>query len=168
MRFLTLNEAENQFGWAALQALPHRNQGAVLYFNLSDVEVPLMRLAADAIVDAVSPWEEAFLWIGAELRWNREALHLYYRLRQSYGDHRLVNEAPIHYCLPFEATDLLTFVQVGLLNSWRMELTTRQRYGHARVSMDGDVQLVRDDRDDLLKLAEALTKAGIQVVHPPA
>jgi hypothetical protein len=37
-----------------------------------------------------------------------ENLHLYYKLRQSYGDHRLLHEAPGHLFLKHEAEDLVS------------------------------------------------------------
>ncbi|PYV75353.1 MAG: hypothetical protein DMG96_17480 [Acidobacteria bacterium] len=47
-----------------------------------------------------------------------ENLHLYYKLRQSYGDHRLLHEAPGHLFLKHEAEDLASFLQVAMLNCW--------------------------------------------------
>jgi hypothetical protein len=43
-----------------------------------------------------------------------ENWHLYYRLRQSYGDHRLIEEAPVHLFLEHETYDLISFLQIGL------------------------------------------------------
>jgi hypothetical protein len=45
-------------------------------------------------------------------------LHLYYRLRQSYGDQRLLHEAPGHLFLDYERDDLTSFLQVAIANGW--------------------------------------------------
>lgn len=47
-----------------------------------------------------------------------ENWHLYYKLRQSYGDQRLLHEAPGHLFLEHEAEDLASFLQVSMLNGW--------------------------------------------------
>jgi hypothetical protein len=47
-----------------------------------------------------------------------ENLHLYYRLRQSYGDNRPLPEAPGHYFLRHETADLVTFIDLALQFGW--------------------------------------------------
>src|SRR5438552_16817824 len=57
----------------------------------------LSRLLASAVpgVD-----DSSLLWITGYGIWpSSENLHLYYRLRESYGDRRLLAEAPAHLCL---------------------------------------------------------------------
>ena len=59
------------------------------------------------------------LWITEWSIWpSSENLHLYYRLRHTYGDHRLLHEAPGHLFLEYESEDLATFLQVAMLNGW--------------------------------------------------
>jgi len=43
---------------------------------------------------------------------------LYYKLRQSYGDDRLLDEAPGHLFLGHESEDFASFLQLSLLNGW--------------------------------------------------
>ncbi len=59
------------------------------------------------------------LWIIDFGIWpSSENMHLYYRLRQSYKDYRLLNEAPGHFFLSYEGTDLITFLQFALEAGW--------------------------------------------------
>jgi len=60
----------------------------------------------------------ALLWITEWGIWSENLLHLYYRLRQSYDDHRLLEEAPGHLFLQYEMEDLASFLQIAMLNGW--------------------------------------------------
>jgi hypothetical protein len=56
---------------------------------------------------AISEWG---IWPSSE-NW-----HIYYKLRQSYGDHHSLAEAPGHLFLEHEAEDLASFLQLAMLN----------------------------------------------------
>jgi hypothetical protein len=63
--------------------------------------------------------QPALLWITEWGIWpSSENWHLYYKLRQSYGDHRLLHEAPGHLFLEHESEDLASFLQLAILNGW--------------------------------------------------
>lgn len=77
------------------------------------------------------------LWITEWSIWpSSENLHLYYRLRQTYGDHRLLHEAPGHLFLEYETEDLATFLQVAMLNGWGGYMLTQAGYVNAFFSHD--------------------------------
>jgi hypothetical protein len=80
--------------------------------------------SAIAIIDAVGPWEEAWLWIHNPDGWNRPLLPLYYRIRQSHLEPRLIGEAPVHFFLRHEYSELTAFVLLSLLNEWEWFLVT--------------------------------------------
>jgi hypothetical protein len=44
-----------------------------------------------------------------------ENWHLYYKLRQAYGDQRLLHEAPGHLFLEYEVEELASFLQIAML-----------------------------------------------------
>jgi hypothetical protein len=90
-------------------------------------------------------------WIASSLTYRRPTLlwmtewgiwpssenwHLYYRLRQSYGDQRLLHEAPGHLFLEHEAEDLASFLQVAMLNGWGGYILTDANYVNAFFSHD--------------------------------
>jgi hypothetical protein len=60
---------------------------------------------------------------------SNENLHLYYRLRQSYGDFRLLREAPGHLFLEYEDADLASFLQLGIVSGWDMHVFPELAYG---------------------------------------
>jgi hypothetical protein len=79
----------------------------------------------------------SLLWITEWGIWpSSENLHLYYKLRQTYGDQQLLHEAPGHLFLEYEAEDLATFLQVAMLNGWGGYLLTHSGYVNAFLSHD--------------------------------
>ena len=94
---------------------------------------------------ALQPRESCLLWVTTWGVWrSSENLHLYYRLRQSYGDRRLLDDAPAHLFLDYETADLVSFLQVGVLNGWDIHLVPRYGYARAFVSHDEYVEFVAD------------------------
>ena len=109
-------------------------------------------------VEAVGPcaWWLVWMDVGPE-QWSGGNTHLYYRLRQSYGDFRLVDEAPCHLFYRHEWPDLLTFLQVGLLNLWNIHVVTDLDRGRLFVSRGG--WLAATSIGDMTQLREALASA---------
>lgn len=69
------------------------------------------------------------LWISGWGVWPAsENWHLYYKLRQSYGDLRLLEEAPGHLFLEHETEDVASFLQLAMLNGWDSYLLTQADY----------------------------------------
>jgi hypothetical protein len=67
----------------------------------------------------------ALLWITEWDIWpSSENWHVYYKLRHTYGDRRLLHEAPGHLFLEHETEDLASFLQLGMLNGWGGYLLT--------------------------------------------
>jgi hypothetical protein len=62
---------------------------------------------------------EVLLWFTEWSVWpSGERLHLFYRLRASYGDTRLLIDAPAHLFDHDEFDDLVSFATVGVLFLW--------------------------------------------------
>lgn len=71
------------------------------------------------LVSSLGRFQACLLWITEFGIWpSSENLHLYSRLRGSYGDHRPYWEAPGHEFLDFEVVDLATFIHVVILFGW--------------------------------------------------
>jgi hypothetical protein len=114
---------------------------------------------------ALQPREACLLWVTDWGVWgSSENLHLYYRLRQSYGELRLLEEAPAHLFLNYEAADLVSFLQVGLLCGWDMDVIPA--VGHARlfVSHDEFAEFVADDANPELVVQFAANIPGAQLI----
>ena len=78
------------------------------------------------------------VWITEWSIWaSSENWHLYYRLRRSYGDLRLLHEAPGHLFLGHESEDLASLLQIAMLNGWGGYVLTQADYVNAFFSHDG-------------------------------
>jgi hypothetical protein len=94
--------------------------------------------------ESLGPWHKCLLWVVATDIWRSSAnLHLYYRLRSSYGGNGLIEEQPGHLFLHFERADLITFLQIGFLSGWDMHVLSDMNYGRLFVSHDSWVDIWR-------------------------
>ena len=84
---------------------------------------------------SVVPSSRYLLWV-VETDIFHENLHLYYRMRESYGDRRLLYQAPGHQFLDYETADMASFLQIGIANGWDMFLLGDHDYGRLFVSHD--------------------------------
>jgi len=82
---------------------------------------------------------------------------LYYKLRQSYSDQRLLHEAPGHLCLEHETEDLASFLQVAMLNGWGGYLLTQADYANAFFSHDEFIDFFSDDQGTIDEIGNALS-----------
>jgi hypothetical protein len=118
---------------------------------------------------ALQPREACLLWVTDWSIWpSSENLHLYYQLRQSYGDRRQLGDAPGHLFLDYEAADLVSFLQVGLLCGWDMHLLPSVGYARAFVSHDEYVEFTADKASASLIDEFAAELGGAQVVSREA
>lgn len=110
-------------------------------------------------------------WIASELTYRRPTLlfitewgiwpssenwHLYYKLRQTYGDNRLLHEAPGHLFLEHEAEDLASFLQLSMLNGWGGYVLTEANYVNALFSHDEYIDFFGDKDTNLTDIRKAL------------
>ena len=89
------------------------------------------------IAESISYQMPVLLWITEWGIWDStENGHLYYRLRQSYGDQRLLWEAPGHLFLGYESEDLASFLQLSMLNGWGGYVLAQANYVNVFFSHD--------------------------------
>lgn len=96
----------------------------------------------------VTEWD---IWPGSENG------HLYYKLRQSYGDLRLLQEAPGHLFLGHEPEDLASFLQISILNGWGGYILPQAPYVSAFFSHDEYINFYAESET---QLEEIRTKWG--------
>jgi hypothetical protein len=87
-----------------------------------------------------------------------ENLHLYHKLRQSYGDQRLLQEAPGHLFLGYEAEDLGSFLQLAMLNGWGGYVLTEANYVNAFFSHDEYIDFYGGQFENLDEVRKELGK----------
>jgi hypothetical protein len=108
----------------------------------------------------------ALVWITEWGVWSSsENWHLYYKLRQSYGDLRLLHEAPGHLFLGHESEDLASFLQIAMLNGWGGYILTQADCVNAFFSHDEYIDFFAVQGG--LGLLEDIRKEFDTVEHPP-
>lgn len=119
---------------------------------------------ARSIENALHPRRSCLVWF---TDWgiftSNENDHLYYRLRESYGDHRLLHEAPGHLCLDYEGADIATLIWLGMLFGWDAHVIPTTGYGRAFVSHDEYVDIAFDDPAQLVETRRTLEEGKIEV-----
>ena len=99
----------------------------------------------------------ALLWVTEWGIWpSSENWHLYYRLRQTYHDQRLLHEAPGHLFLEHKAEDLASFLQVAMLNGWGGYLLTQADYVNAFFSHDECIDFYAERDQELTDVRKVL------------
>lgn len=112
------------------------------------------------IENSLQPRERCLLWVTGWGVWpSSENWHLYYRLRQSYGDERLLEEAPGHLFLDFEAGDLVSFLELGIVFGWDMHVMPAAGYGRVFISHDEWAQFGMAEESKVAEIASALADA---------
>jgi hypothetical protein len=84
-----------------------------------------------------------------------ENWHLYYLLRTSHGEHRLLDEAPGHLFLEYEAADLTSFLQLAMMNGWGGYLLTEANYVNAFFSHDEHIDFYAENAGNLIDVRDA-------------
>jgi hypothetical protein len=165
MRFLTYSECEVWLKGTGLEE--------AIRFDLKPDGVHALRCAipfdrlrwfSRLIVTSCETFDSCLLWPSGQGIWSScENLHLYYRLRQTYGDHRLLSEAPGHLFLNYEFEDLATFTQLCLMFLWDTYLLTNLNYVSVLFSHDEFVEFRSKDETLLEPIRKDLVAAGIEI-----
>jgi hypothetical protein len=115
------------------------------------------------IASAIARGDSCLLWITGYGVWpSSENSHLYYRLRESYGDHRLLHEAPGHLCLKHEVDDLTTVLQLALLFGWDAYALPDSDHAAAFCSHDEFVECYARAPAELADIKAALTRMNVE------
>jgi hypothetical protein len=133
---------------AAIRTSPGPADSATFSFSPGD-----SYQVATQIVRHLSDQDSFLLWPVEYGIWpSLENLHLYYRVRMSYGDTRNLIDAPGHYFLPYENADLLTFLDLTIRLGWGAHLITSAPLPSCFLSHDGWLRVERKaDLEPLVK-----------------
>ncbi|HEY3391667.1 MAG TPA: hypothetical protein VGK58_03095 [Lacipirellulaceae bacterium] len=109
------------------------------------------------IASSITCEDRCLLWITEWGIWSSsENWHLYYRLRQSYHDMRLIDETPGHLFLAHETADLASFLQIAMLNGWGGYVLPAANYVNAFFSHDEYFDFYSDDPSLIDQVRNAL------------
>lgn len=156
MRFYTTDECE---AWlkARERSKPEAVNGRLPLRIPYPREPYRMFFVAHRIATELTFRMPALLWVTEWGIWpSSENWHLYYRLRQSHGDHRLLDEAPGHLFLEYEAEDLASFLQLSMLNGWGGYVLTHANYANAFFSHDEYLDFYSDDHNVFDEIRKAM------------
>jgi hypothetical protein len=107
----------------------------------------------------------SLLWITEYGIWpSSENLHLYYKLRHSYNEHRALGDAPGNEFMYFEEADLATFIDLVIQFGWGGFL-----FGSAKVYMtiSHDEWMLIECEEPLDKIIVDLENFNISYNHAP-
>ncbi|HUA34628.1 MAG TPA: hypothetical protein VMA09_13560 [Candidatus Binataceae bacterium] len=120
---------------------------------------------ARLIEGSLKPRDRCLFWVTKTEVWpSSENWHLYYRIRQSYGDYRSMEDAPGHMFLNYEDFDLITFVEIGIVAGWDIHLLPLNGYGRIFVCHDGWVQFTLESPQALAEITSEFLKIGSSIV----
>ena len=112
---------------------------------------------AQWIAQSLTFRQPVLLWITEWGIWpSSENWHLYYKLRHSYGDLRLLHEAPGHFFLEHESEDLASFTQLAMLNGWGGYVLTHANYVNAFFSHDEYIDFFAKNDGSLAEVRKEL------------
>jgi hypothetical protein len=95
-------------------------------------------------------FDNCLLWVTTWGVWrSSENFHLFYKLRETYGERRLISEVPGHLFQKYEQSDLATFIQVTLLFGWDFHLRPSPAWIQGFVSHDGWFELFATSETNL-------------------
>jgi hypothetical protein len=145
--------------------LPSRGEiapQATIWYPPNPANIDVLWLAK-----SMSIREPILLWITEWGIWpSSENWHLYYRIRQSYGDQRLLHEAPGHLFQNYEMDDLATFLQLAMTNGWGGHILPASPHtGSAFFSHDEYIDFYTPDQPYFLA---DLQKHFAHLLKPPA
>ncbi len=122
-------------------------------------------LTFSRLVDAaLQPRQMLLLWVSDfGIYPSNENHQLYYRWRQSYGDSRLLRDAPGHLCHDYERPEVVTLVHLAILFGWDVHLIPTVGYARAFVCHDEWAEIAFDNRTQLDHTRQSWEKAGLSV-----
>ena len=156
MRFYTAKECEE---W--LSGRKRKKPDSVPEIPTEQIPYPpapyRIRFFASWIASALSYRMDTLLWITEWGIWeSSENWHLYYKLRQSYSDFRLLQEAPGHLFLSHETEDLASFLQLAMLNGWGGYVLTGANYVNVFFSHDEYLRFYAAEKSNLAEVRKGL------------
>jgi hypothetical protein len=175
MRFLT---EEDSGAWATAHGFAASPAG---FPSAAIRQLPHLRIAVPTepgalltfcrrLTQELSPRATCLLSIVTWGVWpSSENWHLYYRLRQSYGDYRLLEEAPGHLFLDYEEPELVSFLELALIFGWDADVLPELTYGgpetvRLHVSHDEWVALASKDAGIVAHWREEFAEGGYVIL----
>lgn len=145
MRFLTNAECENWIRGLGIARPDSEPSPRPIRFAFPE-KAHVLYTRCLWIAGSLTFRQPCLLWIREHGIWaSGENMHLYYRFRQSYGDYRMLHEAPGHLFHEFESEDLASFLNLATLFGWGGYVLPQSRYVRIFFSHDEYFDFHTDD-----------------------
>jgi hypothetical protein len=119
---------------------------------------------AQVIESATNIQDERLLWVTNSYIWpSNENSHLYYKLKESYHDSRLIGDSPGHLFLKHESNDVTSFLQLVMLFGWDAYLFSSHNFVRIFCSHDEWIKVFANDIDTLEAVRKSLTAHNFPV-----
>jgi hypothetical protein len=162
MRFLTRAECAQWMAGVGMATTIQKRGAHALVYRFPEPGSRYYALCR-SIATSITCRMPCLLWMTEWAVWpSSENLHLYYRVRQSYGDQRLLHEAPGHLFLAHEVEDLTTFLHLSMLFGWGGFVLPQARYVRVFFSHDEFVELHADDAANLESVKQELSAFALE------
>jgi hypothetical protein len=116
---------------------------------------------ANAIAHSITYRQPTLLWVTEWGIWpSSENWQLYYRLRQTYGDLQLLQDAPGHLFLEYESEDLSTFLQLAMLSGWGGYVLTEANHVNVFFSHDEYIDFFTQTSENLSEVRPYFAKSA--------
>jgi hypothetical protein len=148
MRFYSEEECEK---WLTSRKREKPNQSDAPHSETFKYpEEPYRFYSLARMIASSSCRDPILLWVSEWGVWpTSENWHVYYKLRHSYADHRLLHEAPGHFFMGYEMEDCASFLQIAMLNGWGGHVLTQANYVNAFFSHDEYIRFFANDAAQL-------------------
>ena len=162
MRFYRADECEEWLAGLG-RSKPNAQPGLLCYETGYPREPYRFYAIASWIASTVGYRQPVLLWVTEWGIWSgSENWQLYYRLRHTYGDYRLLHEAPGHLFLDYEMEDLTSFLQLAMLNGWGGYVLTKAGYANLFFSHDEFIQFYSEDQRLVDEARTAMEDSGLK------
>lgn len=169
MQFLTNTQSTSWStarGFALDSSSRPVHQPYTIHASFSKISWTRLTWLSRFIATSLEPYEECLLWVTTWGVWgSSENLHMFYKLRESYGERRLLNDVPGHLFLGYEAADLATYIQLAIIFGWDFHLLHAPGYANKPtgfVSHDEFMEFYFEDEKAADEMKKSLHDAEIE------
>lgn len=139
------------------------NPASAVTIYLHDLSFTRLTWLSQFIANTLAGSDETLLWVTQWGIWSSsENLHLFYKLRNSYGEFRQLFNAPGHLFSKYEIPDLATFIQLALIFGWDFHVLGVPTYITGFGSHDEFFDFRSDNPQGCDEIKNALTNATIK------
>lgn len=119
----------------------------------------MRRIEASLIIES-----QCLVWISDwSIFPSNDNFQLFYRYRQSYGNNKLLSEAPGHLCMSYERAEIVSLAWLCVLQGWDAHIIPDQGYSSVFLSHDEWFELGFSERSIAVDCQKEFAEAKIDL-----